>query len=83
MALLDAVMEGLADAGNAGVRDICASAVREFLAWSLKQAPPARSQDRAKAGDRANLNANALLQCLFERLAQPEPYMRWGPVCNL
>ena len=76
MALLDAIMEGLADADNAGVRDICGSGLKEFLLWSMKQDLIGHQKDKEKAKDHNNFNAIALLQRLFERLAQPEPYMR-------
>ncbi|KAK9867398.1 hypothetical protein WJX84_001490 [Apatococcus fuscideae] len=80
VALLDAVMEGLANATSAGVRDLCASAVREFLHWSFKHNLNNAVSKETKGADnhRANFNVISLLQRLFERLAQPEPYMRLG-----
>ena len=82
MALLEAILEGLSDAHNGALRELCANATREFLLWSAKHVPVASSSPKggAKPGAAAgeNLNAGSLLRRLYERLAHPEPYQRWG-----
>jgi hypothetical protein len=78
MALLEAILEGLADANNGALRELCANATREFLIWSAKHVPVASRGGVAKPGAAAgeNLNAGSLLRRLYERLAHPEPYRR-------
>jgi hypothetical protein len=75
MALLDAIMEGLADSQNGALRELCASATREFLVWSAKHIPSTPAAP-GKAAAGGNLNAASLLRRLFDRLAHPEPYQR-------
>ena len=76
MALLDAVLDGLTDSQNSALRDVCAAATREFLVWSAKHIPASR--DAAKAAGAEHMNAASLLRRLFDRMAHPKPYQRWG-----
>ena len=80
MSLLDAVTEGLADANSAGVRDICASATRELLDWSMRQRP----DDKIGGSSKKQTSATAItvMRRLLERLAHPEPYMRSVAPCH-
>ena len=69
-------MEGLSDATSAGVRDMCANVIRELLDWSMRQ-----RSDKQPAGNSKQLQASStaslLMRGLHERLAHPEPYMRF------
>lgn len=79
MALLEAILEGLSDGHNGALRDLCATATREFLIWSAKHIPMRGVSGSANVGAGDNLNAASLLRRLFERLAHPEPYQRSAP----
>ena len=76
VALLDAAMEGLSDATSAGVREMCANVIRELFDWSMRQGSGNKPVGNSKQPE-ASSTAVLLMRGLFERLAHPEPYMRF------
>ncbi|KAK9796984.1 hypothetical protein WJX73_006710 [Symbiochloris irregularis] len=79
MALLEAILEGLASSGRGGgLRDLCAEATQEFLVWSDRHVRTASTKDAKAGASRTNLNASSLLRRLMERLVHPDACQRLG-----
>ncbi|XP_002965996.2 DNA-dependent protein kinase catalytic subunit [Selaginella moellendorffii] len=69
MALLDAILEGLVDAENGSLRELCSRCFSEFLRWSIRHAPPEASNF---------VNVTSMLRRLYNRMDHPSPYHRLG-----
>lgn len=78
--LLEAILDGLGHERSGARRELCANAAREFLVWSAKHIPMVKGKEgsTAQKGSHAssNLNAASLLRRLFERLVNPQTYLR-------
>lgn len=76
MALLEAILEGLASPGRGALRDLCAEATQEFLVWSDRHVRSAGTKGARAVATRTNLNASSLLRRLMDRLVHPDANQR-------
>lgn len=79
--LLDCIMDSLVDERDASLRDFSASALREFLKWSIKHTPLG-SQSSAtflsNNNGKSSVNVKSILKRIFSFLTHPSCSKRLG-----
>ena len=72
VALLETIMESLVDEKEASLRDFGASALAEFLKWSIKHTPLSQQDSKSI------VNAKSILKRIFSFLRHPSRHRRLG-----
>lgn len=73
--LLNCIMESLVDEKDAALRDFSASALKEFLKWSIKHTPLVK-QNSERSG--SSVNVKSILKRIFSFLNHPSCSKRLG-----
>jgi DNA-dependent protein kinase catalytic subunit len=68
IALLESLLDGIENPTNMALRDLSARCVKEYVIWSIKQAPSKKS----------TMNTKSLLKRLYHMASHPSPYKRLG-----
>lgn len=79
--LLNCIMDCLVDEKDAALRDLSASALREFLKWSIKHTPLDKQDaltSTASSSSSSSVNVKSILKRIFNMLTHPNCAKRLG-----